>query len=162
MLPGIPMIIIYTDGSCNPAFAIGGWAALLLMGDEKIMLSGYQVETTHQRMELTAALRALEYVMEHRHPSEPVQLYADSQYVVGIDRRKAKLEANDFLTRKQAVIRNDDLVRPLIRCSSILNLQFIKVKAHLRKEERDNDFNRQVDKLSRKIVRDRIEKLSSF
>ena len=53
-------IIIYTDGSCNPEYKIGAWAVVLFVEDEKIVLSGTAEQTTHQRMELTAVIRAFE------------------------------------------------------------------------------------------------------
>jgi len=153
------VIRIYTDGSCNPAFAIGGWAAILLIGDEKLILSGNEKGTTHQRMELTAAICALNYIIKNNLQSEIIELYADSQYVVDIARRKEKLEASNFATRKQLAIRNEDLVKQLISDSSRLSVQFIKVKAHLKKKIRENEFNTEVDKLSRKIVRTTISRL---
>ncbi|GAB4527438.1 MAG: hypothetical protein Kow0063_02690 [Anaerolineae bacterium] len=71
-------ITIYTDGGCNPNPGPGGWAALIILPDgrEKI-LSGSHANTTNNRMELTAALRALQATPEN----SEVALHTDSQYL---------------------------------------------------------------------------------
>ena len=70
-------VTVYTDGACSGNPGPGGWAAILMYGPPKKELSGGEAETTNNRMELTAVLRALEALKE---PCE-VDLYSDSQYI---------------------------------------------------------------------------------
>ena len=71
------MIEIYTDGACRGNPGPGGWAALLKHGAHESEISGAEAQTTNNRMELTAVIRALEAL------KRPVRarLYTDSQYV---------------------------------------------------------------------------------
>jgi ribonuclease HI len=70
-------IEIYTDGGCDPNPGPGGWAAMILEDGSKKEISGYDPQTTNNRMELTAAIQAL------RNLSTParVKIYTDSQYL---------------------------------------------------------------------------------
>jgi ribonuclease HI len=70
-------VTIYTDGGCDPNPGVGGWAAVLLHGGTTRELSGGEDATTNNRMELTAAIRALEALKQ---PCK-VEIYTDSQYV---------------------------------------------------------------------------------
>ena len=69
---------IYTDGACSDNPGKGGWGAVLFYRDEKREISGYEENTTNNKMELTAAIKALERLKE---PCE-VELYSDSAYLV--------------------------------------------------------------------------------
>ncbi len=73
----LPRVAIYTDGSADPNPGPGGWAALLKYGDHEKELSGAEVATTNNRMELTAALEALHALKQ---PCQ-VDLYTDSEYL---------------------------------------------------------------------------------
>jgi ribonuclease HI len=72
-----PLVRIYTDGACLGNPGPGGWAALLRYGEHEKVLSGYQAETTNNRMELTAAVEALKSLTR----SCRVELYTDSEYL---------------------------------------------------------------------------------
>ena len=69
--------IIYTDGACDPNPGPGGWAAVILQDGGMRELSGHEDDTTNNRMELTAAIRALEAIPQ----GSRVILYTDSQYL---------------------------------------------------------------------------------
>ena len=58
----IDLVEIYTDGSCHTQFLIGAWAAIIFISGEKIILSGIENYTTHNRMELMAVIKALEFI----------------------------------------------------------------------------------------------------
>lgn len=148
-------IIVYTDGSCNPKHGIGGWVAIVFVGDEKTTLSGVVIKTTHQRMELLAVIKSFEYLASLQIQS--VELYTDSQYVVGISERLVKLKKAEFVTSKNKSISNVDLVRTFVGFIETLNIQFVKVKAHQNTGELN--FNREADKLARKIVREAVNKI---
>jgi ribonuclease HI len=152
-------IAVFTDGSCNPVFGTGGWAAILFVDGKKIVLSGSQSETTHQCMELTAAIKAIEHV-ETLSPVDPViSIYTDSQYLVNLPERKEKLLASGLATKKNLPVRNADLIHQLLGYLDTLPVRLIKVKAH-EKSSGIRNCNREVDKLSRKIVRDSVRNSS--
>lgn len=71
------VIEIYTDGGCDPNPGPGGWAALLIRDGTKREISGYDPQSTNNRMELTAAIRALGSLST---PAR-VKIYTDSQYL---------------------------------------------------------------------------------
>lgn len=148
-------VTVYTDGSCNPLHQIGSWAAILLIEDKKLVLTGTEPDTTHQRMELTAVLKALEYVEHNDLLTQPVQLYSDSQYVINLEKRGAKLESNSYLTKSGQPIRNVDLVKKIIGYLDNSVIEFIKVAAHQKNDESVN-LNREVDKIARRIIREHL------
>lgn len=77
MMNKLPRVMIYTDGACSGNPGPGGWGALLQYGDHEKELSGGDPETTNNRMELTAAIQALETLNQ---PCQ-VDLYTDSEYL---------------------------------------------------------------------------------
>ena len=145
-------ITIYTDGSYDPKKERGGWAAILFIHDEKISLQGKVDYSTHNRMEITAVLEALEYIRKKNLKPEKVWVYTDSQYITHLPERKEKLINHAFKTKKGENIRNSDLLRALFSFLDLWDIRLIKVKAHQKKTAEEN-YNREVDKLSRKIVR---------
>ena len=148
-------IVVYTDGSCNPEHGIGAWATILFIGEEKTVLVGKANQTTHQRMELTAVIKAFEYLAKVNLMSLPVRVFTDSQYVVGIPGRSVRLKKNMFNTNKGVVISNEDLVQQLIGHSDKYKPTFIKVRAHQYHDKQN--VNHEVDKLSRKLVREAVD-----
>ena len=71
-------INIYTDGACSDNPGIGGWGVVILIKDEKpILLNGGALNTTNNRMELTAAIEALKYIEK----KSEINLFTDSKYV---------------------------------------------------------------------------------
>jgi ribonuclease HI len=73
----MPLVQIYTDGACSPNPGPGGWAALLRSGSNEREISGSERATTNNRMEMTAAIRALQSL---KRPCQ-VELYTDSEYL---------------------------------------------------------------------------------
>lgn len=75
-------ITIYTDGGCHGNPGPGGWGCILIDGDRRIELKGFDGDTTNNRMELTAVITALETVSKDPAlKGRPVELHTDSQYV---------------------------------------------------------------------------------
>ena len=146
------VVSIYTDGSCNQSTNRGGWAAIILIGEEKKILQGHQSDTTHQRMELTAAIESLRYLEEQNSITSQIVIYTDSQYLAGLPERREKFKASAYLTKKKQPIANDDLVRIIVSFCDTLPITFVKVKAH-QKPSAEENLNREADILSRKIVR---------
>ena len=148
-------ITIYTDGSCHTQLKIGAWAAVILIANDKKILSGTVINTTHQRMELIAVIEALSYVQHHFAGVININLVTDSQYVVGLPGRMQKLQSANFITKQGQPIQNADLVQQLYKLSESLNIDFIKIQAHLKKKS-EADYNIEVDKLCRKLVREHV------
>jgi ribonuclease HI len=146
-------IAVFTDGSCHTQFKTGGWASIIFMDNAKVTLKGSESDTTHQRMELTAVLEALLYIQKQDQLSSPITIYSDSQYVVGLLKRRERLTVTEFMTNKLKPVRNADLVRMLIKFFNTMDIDFVKVKAHLRSSDQENLFNREVDILSRQMMR---------
>jgi ribonuclease HI len=97
---------VFTDGSCLGNPGPGGWAAILCYGKHQKELSGAEPETTNNRMELTASIRALEALREPCH----VQLTTDSQYVKnGIESWLAGWKRNGWKTAARKPVLNQDL-----------------------------------------------------
>ena len=71
-------IRLFTDGACSGNPGPGGWAALLMWHDRERMLSGYEPETTNNRMELMAVIEGLRAIKRH---DVPVRVWTDSTYV---------------------------------------------------------------------------------
>jgi len=150
------IIEIYTDGSCNPQYQIGGWAAIIFGAGEKVVLHDHAIETTHNRMELTAVIKSIEYVLKEIPNYKSIKIFTDSQYVERIPARTERLVSKNFNTKKGKKIQNLDLIQKLIDLLNHPKIEFIKVKAHQKASETPN-YNREVDKLSRRIVRQRID-----
>lgn len=152
-------IHIYTDGACHPPSKTGAWAVIILMDNQQKTLQAIVTHTTHNRMELTAAIKAIEYIHTQTTSPHPITIYSDSQYVVDLTERKEKLKRHHFTTRKGSPIQNADLVQQLIHHLDTAPVTLIKVPAHQKKDKTIN-HNREVDKLVRKVLRNHIQGMS--
>ena len=99
-------IEIYTDGACSGNPGPGGWGALLLYGKHEKTLSGGDPDTTNNRMEMTAAIEALDALKNSCH----VILHTDSTYVKqGITEWMIRWKSNNWRTSKRKPVKNVDL-----------------------------------------------------
>ena len=146
-------ITVYTDGSCREQERAGAWVAILLFRGSKIVLSGKEKCTTHNRMELTAVLQAIEYIRDHISSHSAIKIYSDSQYVVNLPARKEKLTAAHYITKKGKELNNSDLLKIFFTYLNEYPVELLKIKAHQKKSERIN-YNIEADILSRKLVRE--------
>lgn len=149
-------ILIYTDGSCHTQHRIGGWAYLVIAGNERKYLTGTEAETTHNRMEIIAVLEAIYYTTSKYGYEVEMKIYSDSQYVIQLPGRFASLQAKNFVTKKGTAIQNEDLVKKLMEVLAKIKYEFIKVKAH----QHSNDiptYNIEVDRLAREMVRKSVK-----
>lgn len=154
----IPEIVIFTDGSANPQHKIGAWAALI-KETSAITLSGCVTNVNHQQMELKAVLEALKYLDTKSYQCRTI-IYTDSQYVADLPKRKIKLFAQNFITSKGKAVANAELLITIYQYLERHDLQFIKIPAHQKKDTGYNE-NRLVDKLTRKLVREKVKKIES-
>jgi ribonuclease HI len=103
-------VTIYTDGACSGNPGPGGWAAVLLFKGREKEISGGEPLTTNNRMELTAAIKALEVL---KRPCV-VELYTDSQYLrLGITEWITGWKARGWRTADKKPVKNEDLWRRL-------------------------------------------------
>ena len=148
---------IYSDGSAHPSYKLGAWTAILLINKEKYYIHGVVKKTTHQRMELVAVIKALEHVLSRPESVKKCTIYTDSQYVADLLLRKERFLSSSFRTKKQTLVRNHDLIQEYFGLCKQINLQVIKVKAHLKKTSAHN-YNREVDMHCRRLLRKETKK----
>ncbi|MBI5539251.1 MAG: ribonuclease HI [Bacteroidia bacterium] len=146
------LINIYTDGSCHTQLNIGGWAAIIFFENKKTIIKGKEFNTTHNRMELLAVIKAIEFA-ETNYKNFSIKIFTDSQYVFRIPERMEKLKINKFITKKGNQLNNNDLLQILITQIENHSIEFVKVKAHQKTESENSNYNSEVDKLAREIVR---------
>lgn len=151
-------IEVYTDGSCHTQLKTGAWAAILLIdGQEFATLKEVEENTTHNRMELLAVIKTVEYIKSNGFHFELISFFSDSQYVINLVHRKEKLERQNLLTKSGTPIRNIDLVQTFFQLLDQTPIQLTKVKAHQKATEAIN-YNRKVDILVRKMLRNALDK----
>jgi ribonuclease HI len=120
-------VVIYTDGACRGNPGPGGWGAVLSSGEHVKELRGAEPLTTNNRMELTAAIRALAAL---KRPSS-VALYTDSQYVrKGITEWLSQWKARDWRTADKKPVKNVDLWQSLEREIERHRIEWHWVKGH--------------------------------
>ena len=118
---------IFTDGACKGNPGHGGWGALLRMGRHEKELSGSDPATTNNRMELTAAIRALQALVE---PCR-VTLHSDSKYVLeGITRWVHGWKKNGWKTAARKPVQNAELWHELIAAAGRHEVEWVWVKGH--------------------------------
>lgn len=151
---------IYTDGSCHTQHRIGVWVAIVLTGTGRKVFSATVPDTTHNRMELIAVIKGIQYLVNNCRSIKTIRVYSDSQYVTGLPSRKEKIVSNNFSTENGKRLQNADLLRIFFELLSSLSIEFIKVRAHQKQDEIIN-YNREADKLARKLLRKAVEKSSA-
>jgi len=138
------MIKIYTDGSCLKNPGNGGWAAIININDEIKKISGSVKDTTNNKMELMAPIKALQEIKEN----EAIEIYTDSQYVrLGITDWVHKWIKNNWQTSKKEPVKNKELWIQLHELNNLRDIKWIWVKAHA-----GNILNEEVDLLAKKAA----------
>lgn len=148
MTPKTPKkkVTIYTDGACSGNPGKGGWGAVLLYADKQLELSGFEAETTNNRMELLAAIKALEAL---KAPCE-VDLFSDSAYLVNAFEQGwiESWQKNGWKTANKKPVQNQDLWKRLVELCKTHQVRFHKVKGHS-----DNEHNNRCDALATAAIR---------
>ena len=128
------MINIYTDGACKGNPGPGGWGALILQGDTKNEIYGGEANTTNNRMEIMAVIRALKTI----NAENEITVFTDSTYVQkGINEWIAKWKINGWKTSNKKEVKNKDLWVQLDNLTSQLKINWIWVKGHSGHPEND-------------------------
>ena len=142
---------IYTDGACTGNPGPGGWAAIIINGKEKKEISGGEKLTTNNRMELTAAIKALEYfdIQNKKQLSlKNIIIFTDSTYVKdGITNWINKWENNNWKTADKKNVKNIDLWRKLKDLTKSKQITWQWIKGHS-----NNPMNDLVDELAKKAT----------
>jgi len=140
-------VVIHTDGACSGNPGPGGWAAVLTSGEHRKEISGGEPATTNNRMELLAAIRALEALRE---PAD-VDLYTDSTYLrSGITEWIVAWKANGWRRRvgkRWAPVKNEDLWRELDELVARHRVRFHWTEGHA-----GDPDNERADALARAAI----------
>ena len=123
-----PRVEIFTDGACSGNPGIGGWGAILRYKETEKELSGGELETTNNRMELMAVIQALSALKTACN----ISLYTDSQYVMkGITEWLDNWKKNSWKTsNKKQAVKNVDLWQQLDELVQKHEIRWIWVKGH--------------------------------
>lgn len=137
---------IYADGACKGNPGPGGWGVLMRSGPHEKELWGGERDTTNNRMELTAVIRALESLKR----TVPVKLYTDSQYVQkGIGQWIHNWKRNGWRTADKKPVKNADLWQELDVLAKQHQVEWIWVKGHA-----GNPGNERADALANQGIED--------
>ena len=144
-------IKIYTDGACVGNPGPGGWAAIILLENERKELFGGEKLTTNNRMELTAAIKALEYCANQEEKQlslKNVRIFTDSTYVKeGITIWINNWEKNNWKTADKKNVKNVDLWKKLKELIQSNQVEWNWVKGHS-----EDAMNNLADKLAKKAT----------
>ena len=137
-------ITIYTDGACSSNPGPGGWGAVLKSGKHEKEIYGSDPDTTNNKMELTAAIKALSAIKK----TSVVTLYTDSVYVKdGITKWIYNWKKNNWKTAKKQPVKNVDLWKELDKEIQRHEIKWKWVKGHS-----GNEGNERADALATKGV----------
>lgn len=136
------LIAVYTDGACSGNPGPGGWGTIIIRDNQETEFSGYEANTTNNRMELTAVIQGLSALAD---TTLPVTVYTDSQYVVNainqhwIDNWQVK----GWINASKKPVANRDLWEEIIALNLKYNPTYIWVKGHS-----TNEYNNRCDALA--------------
>ena len=138
------LVEVHTDGACSGNPGPGGWAAILRSGAEELELAGGEPLTTNNRMELMAAIAALEAL---KRPTR-VRVYTDSQYLrLGITEWLRSWKARGWRTADKKPVKNQDLWERLDRARGPHQVEWSWLKGHA-----GDPLNERADELARAQV----------
>lgn len=141
-------VVIYTDGACSGNPGPGGWGAVLLAGSYRKELSGYEEQTTNQRMELKAVIEALQALKVE---GWDITVYTDSAYVVNAFKQNwiDKWLKNGWQNSRKEAVANRDLWMALLEAMQTNQVRIEKVKGHA-----GHPLNERCDELARAQIRE--------
>ena len=135
-------LIIYGDGACKGNPGMGGWGAILIYGDLIKEIKGFELNTTNNRMELTAIIEALKFL---KRPCEII-VYTDSQYV----QRGMSEWLPGWITKKWKNVKNPELWQELVSLSAQHNIEWKWVRGH-----NGDKWNERADELANLAIEQR-------
>ncbi|MBR4624663.1 MAG: ribonuclease HI [Alphaproteobacteria bacterium] len=135
------MLKIWTDGSCLGNPGPGGWGFVATNGKDIAERCGGEKNTTNNKMELTAVIKALTAARKH----SEVEIHTDSQYVKnGMQSWIKNWKKNNWKTADKKPVKNQELWQQLDELASVIKIHWVWVKGHAGEE-----FNERVDTLAR-------------
>lgn len=139
---------IYTDGACSGNQSdenVGGWGAVLEYGPHKKELFGGEVNTTNNRMELTAVIEALKAL---KSPGQTIQIFTDSSYVANCFREKwyESWEQNRWRNAAKKSVENQELWKELLALVRQHDARFFRVKGHVNLNSKNTNFDALYEK----------------
>lgn len=138
------IIEIYTDGACSGNPGKGGWGAILLYHDKKKKISGFDPDTTNNKMELQAVIESLKIIKKDL----KIHIYTDSNYVKdGITKWIFNWKKNNWKNSKKQAVKNSDLWQELDILVQKYDIDFFWVKGH-----DGNKYNEIADQLARDAI----------
>lgn len=134
-------VMLYTDGACSGNPGPGGYGAILIYKGIEKEISGGEINTTNNKMEIMAVIKGLEML---KSPCQ-VTVYSDSAYVVNAIQMKwiDSWKKNNWKKADKSKVKNIDLWERLLELMEIHDVTFVKVKGHS-----DNEYNNRCDKLA--------------
>jgi ribonuclease HI len=139
-----PSVTIFTDGACKGNPGPGGWGAILMSNGHEKELYGYDPQTTNNRMEMMAAITALEALKK---PCD-VSMNVDSQYVLqGMTEWIGGWKARGWKTADRKPVKNDDLWKRLDAACAPHKIKWTWVKGHA-----GHEYNERADQLANKGI----------
>jgi ribonuclease HI len=139
------LVDIWTDGACSGNPGPGGWGAVLRYGETEKEIAGAEAATTNNRMELMAAIEALNAL---KRPMR-VRLHTDSKYVMdGVTKWIHGWKKNGWKTADKKPVKNDDLWRALEAAAGRHQVEWKWVKGHA-----DDVMNNRADELARGAIK---------
>ncbi len=136
---------IYTDGACSGNPGVGGWAAIIITPQQEIQeISGYEIYTTNNRMELIAVISALKYI----DTVIDIEIFTDSKYVKnGITDWIDNWSKNNWKTASKQSVKNRDLWEELHSRTKLTKIKWSWIKGHA-----GDKYNEMADKAATKQV----------
>jgi ribonuclease HI len=145
-----PEVVIYTDGACSGNPGPGGWGALMISGGHRKDICGGEPDTTNNRMELMAAIQALEALTK----SCKVELHTDSTYVMkGISEWIHNWKKRGWKTADKKPVKNEDLWRRLDQARLRHEVDWRWVKGHA-----GHELNEHADALAGRGLKEALVK----
>ncbi len=139
---------IFTDGACSGNPGPGGWGAVIYLEKVRYEISGYEKDTTNNRMEIKAAIKALESL---KNPTE-ISLYTDSNYLkLGITTWILNWKRNNWKSKNRKAIKNIDLWKRLDQLNNMHTVNWNWVKAHA-----GDPDNERADALATNAIKDNL------
>lgn len=141
-MENLPKVDLYTDGACSQNGTwIGGYGAVLIYGDITKEISGYEENTTNNKMELKAVIEGLKALKK----KADVTIFTDSAYIYNAFTKNwiNNWQANGWINSQNEPVSNQELWKELIELCQKHNVAWQKVKGHA-----DNKYNNLCDKLA--------------
>lgn len=143
------IVKVYVDGACSGNPGPGGWAVIMCCKEHVAKYSGHEDNTTNNRMELMAVVKAIEVLIDEHYENDQIEIYSDSAYVINAIEKGwlANWMYADWQRTVGGDVKNTDLWKQLLGLmtkTTEKSIKFVKIKGHS-----GNTFNEAVDKLAK-------------